>query len=370
MIIADPIYNVIELPDELEKLIDTPVVQRLRRIKQLAFANLVYPSANHTRFEHSLGVAFLSGKIAEKINEDKLFYQICGLLHDVGHGPFSHASEDVFHVITNKTHEDLSEYWIKQIKDVISELGYDYKKVIKEIKGKGLGIVNSELDADRLDYLQRDAHHTGNYFGKISIWYLINNIAKRDGKIVFKEKAVPTIEQILIARGLMYNTVYLHKTTISATVLFYDALFNLIEKGYKIEEIMRLDDYRLIKLFIEEEIEEWKRIENRDLPKLLLEFYPSKELTFKEILEIREEIESKINVKIYIWPLELKEKRKKWKIHILLNDNIVSLSRVSKVTPYLSFLEKRAKAIRIYVDKKFKKEEIKESILKILDSYQ
>ncbi len=370
MIIADPIYNIIEIPDELEVLIDTPVVQRLRRIRQLSFAYLVYPSANHTRFEHSLGVAYLAGKFAEKLGEDKLFYQICGLLHDVGHGPFSHAFEEVLMILENKDHEDLAEYWIKQVKDIISDLGYNHKSVLKEIKGKGLGIVASELDADRLDYLQRDVHHTGNYFGKINVWYLLNNVIKVDNKIAFKEKAVPNIENILIARGLMYKTVYLHKTTVAASLLFIDAVFKLIEKGYDVIELAKLDDSRLISLFLKENIEEWERIENRDLPKLLIEIPIEKfeEINYKIVSEIRKEIEN-LGIKAYIWPLEFREKRKIWKVKIYSKGELTTLAKVSKVSSYLNYLERSARNFRIYVDKEYKKEDVKEKIMKVLNNY-
>ena len=163
--IRDPIHNYIVL-DELEiELIDTPIMQRLRRIKQLGMAYLVYPGANHTRFEHSLGVYWLARECCKVLELDKTESQaiyIAGLLHDIGHGPFSHLTEEIKNYPSHKSITvDLIKWSV--ISDVLSKYGLNVSEISKFIEGKGKfgSLISSELDVDRMDYLEWDAHYTG-----------------------------------------------------------------------------------------------------------------------------------------------------------------------------------------------------------------
>ncbi|MDO9096669.1 MAG: HD domain-containing protein, partial [Candidatus Methanoperedens sp.] len=170
-VIRDPIHDYIELDELALALIDTPQVQRLRRIRQLGFSNLVYPGANHTRFEHSLGVYHLAGCLVKQIDENKREELLAAaMLHDIGHGPFSHATEELIERYTRKRHDDAEELLRKgAISDVLRDFSLSPSSIAAHIKGETyIGqIINSEIDVDRMDYLVRDAHYTGVAFGLI-----------------------------------------------------------------------------------------------------------------------------------------------------------------------------------------------------------
>ena len=162
MDIKDPIHGYIKLNDDEKKLLDSPQVQRLRRIRQLGLSSQVYPGATHTRFQHSLGVMSLAGRFADSLNLDedkKQEIRTAGLLHDTGHGPFSHASENVAEK-RDIDHEDISCNVVDQLSGKINS---DTDRVKKIIKGElEIGqTVAGDIDADRIDYLMRDAHNSG-----------------------------------------------------------------------------------------------------------------------------------------------------------------------------------------------------------------
>ena len=167
--IRDSVYGDISLNKFEQKVLDMPQFQRLRRIKQLGLINLIYPGANHTRFEHSIGTMNLGSKLANELelSEDEIeLVRISALLHDVGHGPFSHVSEGVL----SFPHEELTKYVISKtsMRDYLEEK-FDIKEINKIISGEGkLGpIVSGELDVDRMDYLLRDSYNTGVAYGLI-----------------------------------------------------------------------------------------------------------------------------------------------------------------------------------------------------------
>ena len=212
--IRDSVHGNLYL-DEFEiRLVDTPQVQRLRRVKQLGFTYLVYPGANHSRFEHSIGTMHIASKIADSVGLDeytKKMIRSCALLHDIGHGPFSHVSEGVMET----SHEYQTSKVIKEseISDILSEM-FDPQEVIDIIHGKGpLGhIISSELDADRMDYLVRDSYYTGVAYGMIDIERLVSSM-KLENNLVIESKGIQAAESALIARYLMYPSVFQHHTT-------------------------------------------------------------------------------------------------------------------------------------------------------------
>ena len=176
--IRDSVYGDIRLNEIEVEVMDNPQFQRLRRIKQLGLISLIYPGANHTRFEHSIGTMHIASKLADKLDlnqEDKELVRISALLHDIGHGPFSHVSEGVL----SFPHEELTKYVIKNtaIRDIV-EKKFDIDKIIEIINGEGKfgPIVSGELDADRMDYLLRDSHYTGVAYGIIDYERIISNI--------------------------------------------------------------------------------------------------------------------------------------------------------------------------------------------------
>jgi len=173
-VVLDPVHGYIELDDFVLDLLGTSQVQRLRRVRQLGFSNLVYPGANHTRFEHSLGTMYLASlliKNLDSIEEDtKIEIKAASLLHDIGHGPFSHVTENIIDKYTRRRHEDIKEVLGKgEIGEALKKHGVSPGNVAKHVKGEtSVGqIVNSEIDVDKMDYLVRDAHYTGVAFGVV-----------------------------------------------------------------------------------------------------------------------------------------------------------------------------------------------------------
>ncbi len=224
-IINDPVYGFIKIRSELiYELIQHPFFQRLRRIKQLGLTDFVYPGALHTRFHHALGAMHLMDttlttlktkghKISKKEFEAAL---VAILLHDVGHGPFSHALE--FSILKGVPHEQLSHLIMEYLNEQLDgQLKLAIKMFTNRYKRKFFHqLVSSQLDMDRLDYLQRDCFFTGVIEGKIGLDRIIRMLdVSNDDQIVVEEKGIYSIENFLNARRLMYWQVYLHKTTVS-----------------------------------------------------------------------------------------------------------------------------------------------------------
>jgi len=268
--IRDSVHGNLQLENFEVKLVDTPQVQRLRRIKQLGFTYLVYPGANHTRFEHSMGAMFLASKLADHLDlddDEKEIVRISAILHDVGHGPFSHVSEAVL----DYSHEIFTSKVIKgsQIADILSE-SFDPREIIDVINGKGpLGqIISGELDVDRMDYLLRDSHYTGVAYGVIDVERLIYNM-KLKKNLVLDIKGVQAAESTLVARYFMYPSVYQHHTTRIVNSMFRRCLRKLFEnKDVVQDKIYEYDDTDIISIsrakegFIKEIM---IRLDNRDL---------------------------------------------------------------------------------------------------------
>jgi len=223
-IINDPIYGFITLERGIIfDLIEHPFFQRLRRITQLGLSYLVYPGAYHTRFHHALGCMFLMTKAISQIKskgheinkEEEEALKIAILLHDIGHGPFSHTLENS--IVNNISHEDLSNLFMKQLNEEFNgKLNLAIQIFNNKHPKKFLHeLVSSQLDMDRLDYLKRDSFFTGVTEGNIGTERIINMLNVVNDKLVIEEKGIYSIEKFLIARRLMYWQVYLHKTVIS-----------------------------------------------------------------------------------------------------------------------------------------------------------
>ncbi|WP_128476024.1 HD domain-containing protein [Halorussus pelagicus] len=250
--IKDSVHDHIEVEGVARALFDTPAVQRLRRIKQLGPAHLVYPSANHTRFEHSLGVYHLAcegldhlgiqGKQAERV-------RAAAILHDIGHAPYSHTIEEVIHRHTGKYHDDVHDLLAdNEVGDVLRDHGHNPDEIADLIAGGGkLGqLVSGELDVDRMDYLVRDAHHTGVPYGTIDHSRLVRELTLIDGELVLAEGNVPTAESLLLARALMNPTVYNHHVTRICRGMLQRASERLLdETAISADELRRMDDHDL-----------------------------------------------------------------------------------------------------------------------------
>ena len=246
MIIKDEIYGMIEF-DELErKIIDSPDFQRLRRIKQMSFTNLVYPGANHTRFEHSLGTAHLSSVIANRLglDEDKRNkVKLYGLLHDIGHTAFSHEGEAILAPLIGD-HEKIGEQLMRSgpLSDIIRE-NYRPEEIISLGKKKEGQIISSDLGADRMDYLKRDALNTGVAYGVIDIDRIVHTLAFEDDELVIMQGGLEAAESLLVGRFMMFSAVYLHHTVRIATAMLYRALRASLKDGtIKAESFRELTD--------------------------------------------------------------------------------------------------------------------------------
>ena len=215
-------------------MVDTPAYQRLRWIRQLGPTNLVYPGANHTRHEHCMGTCHVVGRIADSIgldSHDKQLASVAGLLHDLGHSPFSHLGDEVAgledHVIrTTKLVSDA------EISDILSEEGIDSKEINEIIQGAHkLGpLVSGDLDGDRLDYLVRDAHYTGVSTG-VDAGRLITTMAMVDENLVVHQGGLPAVEALLTARFAMYPTVYFHSFVRGAELMLARAANSAISSN-------------------------------------------------------------------------------------------------------------------------------------------
>ncbi|WP_226391048.1 HD domain-containing protein [Penaeicola halotolerans] len=224
-ILNDPVYGFITIPSELIfSIIEHPYFQRLRRIRQLGLTDMVYPGALHTRFHHAIGAMHLMGIAlsnlrgkGHKINAEEYEATLIAiLLHDIGHGPFSHALE--FTLLNDVNHEFLSEQLQHRLNDEFDgKLSLAIKIFSNQYERKFFHqLVSSQLDIDRLDYLQRDSFFTGVSEGTIGADRIIKMLDIVDDQIVVEEKGIYSIENFLSARRLMYWQVYLHKTTVSA----------------------------------------------------------------------------------------------------------------------------------------------------------
>ena len=235
-IINDPVYGFITIPSELIfTIIDHPFFQRLRRIKQLGLTDFVYPGALHTRFHHAIGAMHLMSitldnlriKGTEITNDEYEASLIAILLHDIGHGPFSHALE--YSLLKGVPHEELSLLIIELLNEEFGgKLGLSLRIFKNQYERRFFHqLVSSQLDIDRLDYLQRDCFFTGVSEGTIGADRIIKMMDVKNDQVVIEEKGIYSIENFLSARRLMYWQVYLHKTTVSAEKM----LIKLIQRA-------------------------------------------------------------------------------------------------------------------------------------------
>jgi len=248
--IKDSVHDHITVDGVARDLLDTPPVQRLRRVKQLGTVHLVYPSANHTRFEHSLGVYHLACQALSHLGiegREAARVEAAALLHDVGHGPFSHNLEAVTHRETGKYHDDVHELLAESSVAAVlrdHDLSPDCIADLVAGEGKYGAIVSGELDVDRMDYLVRDAHHTGVPYGTIDHGRLVRELTFVDGDLVLAEGNVQTAESLLVARALMNPTVYSHHVARISKSILRRAAERLLENGVvSAEGLRRMDDH-------------------------------------------------------------------------------------------------------------------------------
>jgi len=303
--IIDPIHDFIRVYDHELEIIDNPIFQRLRRIKQLSGAHLTYPAAQHTRFEHSLGVMHIASQaghaLKEKGNlksEDIEILRLAGLLHDIGHGPFSHLFEEI---IQQKkiSHEDFGKAIIIKsvIGDTLSKNGFDKKFIAKVAFGESKyqflnEIVSGALSADIMDYLLRDGYFTGAEHAKIDHKRLTQSLEVHKKKLALERSALYSFESMMHSRYQMFKAVYFHKTVRAAEVMLIEALRLSDDEfgftSFNINEFVKLTDEYVLFMILSSKSSKLKKArqlvedyQNRKLLKCVYE----RILTSKTLLE-------------------------------------------------------------------------------------
>jgi len=267
MEVRDALHGLIEFDEKEESIINTNIVQRLRGIKQLALASLVYPGAHHTRFEHSLGVMHLSGKVGKLLDlekENRKILRYAGLLHDIGHGPFSHVLEQIIDKGVDKgtlkkydadnAHELMSILFVKRDDELAGILTEDEREnVVKllqkqKIRSIDKGIVSGPLDVDKLDYLQRDSYFAGVKYGTFDIEKVIESLtpiklSRVEETLGIREEGVYAVEQLLLAKYHMNIQVYRHRVRrITDAMIVRGVEFAIRERIKKIIELSNFKD--------------------------------------------------------------------------------------------------------------------------------
>lgn len=293
--IVDPIHDFIRVYDHELKIIDNPIFQRLRRIRQLSGAHLTYPAAQHTRFEHSLGVMHIASQAGKALNEKGILksddidlLRLAGLLHDIGHGPFSHLFEEV---IQQKkfSHEDFGKEIIlkSEIGDILSKNGYDKKLVTKIAFGDSKlqymnEIISGALSADMMDYLLRDGYFTGAEHAQIDHKRITQSLDVHKKKLALERSALYSFESMMHSRYQMFKAVYFHKTVRSAEVMLLEALRLSDDEfgftSFNIKEFVKLTDEYVLSTLISSKSSKLKRArqfaedyQNRKLLKCVFE---------------------------------------------------------------------------------------------------
>lgn len=237
--ITDPIHRYIRFSQAEKDVIDSQAFQRLRRIRQLAGAHLVYPSAQHSRFEHSLGAMHVAGLAAESLlakgyidnAETVEELRLAALLHDIGHGPFSHLFEEVLEVRSSISHEEMGRRIIikSEVADVLARNGHSADHIARLSFGQSKvhflnEIISGGLSADIMDYLPRDSYFTGAEYGKIDYYRLVSSFVVANGRLAIDRSALNSLESMLISRYEMFKAVYFHKTVRSAEVMLLQSM--------------------------------------------------------------------------------------------------------------------------------------------------
>ncbi len=256
--IRDPVHGYIRVTEAERDVIDTPFVQRLRRIHQLAGAYMVYPGAVHTRFDHVTGAMHVAGQIAESLSlwtdlpsEAVQEVRLSALLHDVGHGPFSHTFEEVLADRTTTTHEDISQRIIREtsIRDMLNKHGFSPKKMSDFAVGKQSTkppfmneIIAGGLSADIMDYLLRDSYFTGVEYGKVDVQRVIDSLRVADRHLAIDSAGLYAFEALLLARYEMFKAVYFHRTVRAAELMLVYSM-KLAEESLHLTDLTDIGDY-------------------------------------------------------------------------------------------------------------------------------
>jgi HD superfamily phosphohydrolase len=341
-IFNDPIYGFITIPNSLIfNLIEHKYFQRLRRISQMGLSYLVYPGAHHTRFHHALGSMHLMQKTVGvlrfkgiTINEDEEnALLIAILLHDIGHGPFSHAMEHS--IVNGVSHEEISLLFMQKL-DI--EFNSNLTLAIKIFKGEYhrkfmCQLISSQLDMDRADYLKRDSFYTGVPEGNINSERLITMLNVVDDELVVEEKGIYSVEKFLTARRLMYWSVYLHKTSLVAEQLMIRALQRakvLVEMGKQLKASKDLfyflkNEITKVK-FEEKELDIFAKLDDYDIISALKDWQDNDDFVLSNLCQM---IINRNLLKIKIKNKQIKNEKLSGHISILMDKYNITIEEAS-----------------------------------------
>lgn len=302
--IRDPVHGYIRITREERAVIDSLFMQRLRRIHQLAGAYMVYPGGVHTRFEHSLGAMHVAGLAAESI-VDKVGLtknqiqeiRLAALLHDVGHGPYSHLFEEVLTEKTGLTHEDMSQRIVLEtdIREILEKNGISSKKVSQLCVGRLKDapfmdeMIAGSLSADIMDYLLRDSYFTGVEYGKVDIHRVIDSLDVIDEHLVLDHAAIYAFEALLIARYEMFKAVYFHRTVRAAELMLAHSM-TLADDELGLTSVSKIEHYLKLtdEVVFGQLLSLSSRTQNSRLAKKLAESYDRRRLVkcvFEKVMQ-------------------------------------------------------------------------------------
>ncbi len=325
--INDPIHGFMVLPDFITNIVDSRAIQRLMRIRQLSGASHVYPGANHTRFEHSLGVAYLAKRMTENLrdlqgvdisDEDINDCVVAALCHDIGHGPFSHNFESLLIKHNNKDHEDYTEWLIQksEIGNKLEEFGFSKNYISDIATGKIIGkandkgyllsqVITSAINVDSMDYLLRDNYHCGTGKASVDISRLLLSMDEIDGFLGVNIKALISLEGFLLSRISSFRTIYFHKTCRAVQIMLEEAMKSVVNEigflNYSTpDDFLKWDDYVLWTDLIRNPVSAiWmKKIQKRELLKTCFESQIQISNNNIDINELKENISEKSGINI------------------------------------------------------------------------
>jgi HD superfamily phosphohydrolase len=288
--IKDPVHGYVYITENEKEIIDSYPMQRLRRLRQLAGSEYVYPGANHTRFEHCVGVMYLAGKVVENPNVSRIvndeeadLARVAALLHDVGHGPFSHVFEQLLIKNLDKTHEDITSWIVEksELADKIAKMGCKPEEVARLAVGKlhmpGRAfldqVISSAVDVDKQDFIVRDTFHTGAEYGFIDVFRLIHALDVLDENFAVELGALSALESFIIARIESFKSIYFHRVGRAAQIMLAIAMEKAnaelgLTRFKTPEDYLAMDDYTVWTAL--KNCEESKRIiENLERRKML-----------------------------------------------------------------------------------------------------
>lgn len=379
--IRDPLYGYLELSENEKSIVDTSQFQRLRRIRQLGLSFLVYPGATHTRFEHSLGVSHLAERFGETLELDERRREelkVAALLHDTGHGPFSHTSERVARR-HGRSHEDYSSRVIEELEDQHDLEPERLKHIIRGELELGK-VVAGDIDADRMDYLMRDSHATGLEHGSIDYETVIRCASIDSRRLVYDSKALEALESLFTSRFHMLKTLYKHHTVDIAERMMERALQDLC-RDMDVDTMMKMDSYQAHAALLNSEGPSeylYRRVKDRKLFKRCKVL--GKQELGKEALkelerrfepgELEREIAEEAELEEADVIVDLPRTPEAQDFNVLLKHQggIVEMSELSPIPGALSEAEWRQVDLRVYGPREHR-EKLKQTAERVLPEY-